>query len=501
MSSMRRSMVADSTAVLMVCALTAYGSHTPSSFMSAISPVWPLMPKHECSSAACLARSLVRVRMTLAPQFCMRVRGMTSSAVPTARYGSDSTPSIFSAMSWMPLHTAISAAPPPGRRRGSITTLRATPMASWRLRSTSLRTSRDAPRRMMEHALGSLQSTMKEKYSSPIFFTSKRPAPVPMSDSDASSGRCTMVAPQQRAMRLLSVLRRRRMAVMPALERKCVARSLRPFSVMTRSGLSDAICAHIFSIHSSSSLSNTDQSSSFISSTFVCDSPFLYSNGQSNKRMRGLVILRCMRIGATTSLLNITPLSTRQSSIAPPAIFSTLAYFLMSISRLPSPCSTATHMTASSASSDIIDPNRSAYLVPMQELMMLSICSRFPKSIGNATSSITFCASSSAFRYPRQMTVGWMFFSKNGSAALSISPAKMMTDVVPSPTSSSCVRESSIIDLAHGCDTSISRKMALPSFVSTMPPDASKSIFSIERGPRVVRIMSATAFAAWMLPS
>ena len=86
--------------------------------------------------------------------------------------------------------------------------------------------------------------------------------------------------------------------------------------------------------------------------------------------------------------------------------------------------------------------------------------------------------------------------------------------------------------LAAGCDTSISRRIALPSFVSTMPaqpqrqrrraarqrsstsepphtacaargaratrrrrapPEASSNIFSIERGPSVVRMMSATA--------
>jgi hypothetical protein len=35
-----------------------------------------------------------------------------------------------------------------------------------------------------------------------------------------------------------------------------------------------------------------------------------------------------MRAGTTTSFSNMTPLSTRLSSMAPPGIFSTLAYFL-----------------------------------------------------------------------------------------------------------------------------------------------------------------------------
>ena len=85
-----------------------------------------------------------------------------------------------------------------------------------------------------------------------------------------------------------------------------------------------------------------------------------------------------------------------------------------------------------------------------------------------------------------------------------------MTDVVPSPHSSSCVLLSSIMFLAAGCATSISRKMAFPSFVSLqvvdrfsihskeknltdkMPPIGSKIIFSIALGPKHVRITSAT---------
>mmetsp|Transcript_6791 Transcript_6791/g.28099 ORF Transcript_6791/g.28099 Transcript_6791/m.28099 type:complete len:227 (+) Transcript_6791:3909-4589(+) len=226
MSSMRRSIAADSTAVLMLCTLTAYASQTPNSFMSTMVPLSPSMPKVQALPpvlsavhSACLALSFVRVRITLAPQFCARVLGITSRAWPIALNGHCSTPSILSASSEMARLTAISTAPPPGSSLGSCTTFLATPIASWRLRSTSLRTSLEAPRRMMEHALGSLQSTKKEKYSSPSFSTLKRPAPVPMSSSLSSSTRCTMEAPVARAMRLLSVFLTLRSAVMPALHR------------------------------------------------------------------------------------------------------------------------------------------------------------------------------------------------------------------------------------------------------------------------------------------
>lgn len=62
-----------------------------------------------------------------------------------------------------------------------------------------------------------------------------------------------------------------------------------------------------------------------------------------------------------------------------------------------------------------------------------------------------------------------------------------------------CARESSIIDLAAGCETSTSRKIELPSLVMTMPPIGSRSILSIERGPSVVRMISETALPAAML--
>ena len=67
MSSMRRSIAADSTAVLMLCTLTAYASQTPSSFMSTMVPLSPSMPKVQALPpvlsavhSACLALSFVR---------------------------------------------------------------------------------------------------------------------------------------------------------------------------------------------------------------------------------------------------------------------------------------------------------------------------------------------------------------------------------------------------------------------------------------------------------
>lgn len=223
------------------------------------------------------------------------------------------------------------------------------------------------------HALGDSQSQMNVKYSSPSCFTSNRPALVPTSSGRSSSGRFTMVAPVARAMRLLSVFRMRRMHEMPARPKWNAAISASPFSVMTTSGFTAMMAAHVASIHSSSILRSVAKSSSFKISTFVWFSPFLYSSGQSKSRMRGFSMRRRMRPGVTTSLLNMTPRSTVQSSIAPPGIFSTFAYFFKSISLVPSPRSTTTHCTASSASSAMSGPKRDVYFVPMQLFTRLSI--------------------------------------------------------------------------------------------------------------------------------
>ena len=59
---------------------------------------------------------------------------------------------------------AISVAPPPGAKVGLNTTLRATDMASAKLRSISFSTSLDGPRKRIVHALGVVHLVRKVKY-------------------------------------------------------------------------------------------------------------------------------------------------------------------------------------------------------------------------------------------------------------------------------------------------------------------------------------------------
>ena len=157
-------------------------------------------------------------------------------------------------------------------------------MASCRLRSTSIKTSFEAPRRTMEQAFVSLHCVIKVKYSSPIFLISKRPASWPMCDSEISSVREQMVAPHDRAIlkksvfklfekveshRKLSVFLTRRMAAMPALAKKCWAKSEMPFSVMTKVGFMAMMSSQRPRMYCSSSSRIRAKSVSFESSISV----------------------------------------------------------------------------------------------------------------------------------------------------------------------------------------------------------------------------------------
>lgn len=144
-------------------------------------------------------------------------------------------------------------------------------------------------------------------------------------------------------------------------------------------------------------------------------------------------------------------------------------------------------MTASRASSAIRGPNRDVNLVPIHDDTTFSIAERSQTSTSNARRSTAASAVSIARVSPRMTTVACMLCSRKGSAAERSSPAgggcgwwlvvererdsekkregrrkgdekkkktlslssfvpRMMTLVVPSPTSSSCVRESSMTD-------------------------------------------------------
>ena len=75
------------------------------------------------------------------------------------------------------------------------------------------------------------------------------------------------------------------------------------------------------------------------------------------------------------------------------------------------------------------------------------------------------------------------------------------TLVVPSPATTSWLRDRSTSILAAGCSSVILLRMVAPSLVMTTSPLADATILSIPRGPRLVRTASATALAASMFTS
>ena len=154
--------------------------------------------------------------------------------------------------------------------------------------------------------------------------------------------------------------------------------------------------------------------------------------------------------------------------------------------------------------------------MPMEEEMSWYIALSSLMSTGMETEVMIARASARARLKAEMMTTGWMLRSSWGRAWARISPAgnesvcqlavalapirgdvytpSIITVVVPSPTSSSWVLLSSIILFAAGCETSISRRIAWPSFVRTIPPIGSRSILSMALGPRHDLMMSATLY-------
>ncbi|OPY18528.1 MAG: hypothetical protein A4E23_01351 [Methanomethylovorans sp. PtaU1.Bin073] len=101
--------------------------------------------------------------------------------------------------------------------------------------------------------------------------------------------------------------------------------------------------------------------------------------------------------------------------------------------------------------------------------------------------------------YPLVIIVGWIPLFISSSAFVSNSPVSIAAVVVPSPTSSSWVLDTSTTILAAGCSISISLRMVAPSLVITMSPNESTSILSMPLGPSVLLTAFATAFPARIL--
>ena len=86
--------------------------------------------------------------------------------------------------------------------------------------------------------------------------------------------------------------------------------------------------------------------------------------------------------------------------------------------------------------------------------------------------------------------------SNNSSALLNNSPAMTTTEVVPSPTMSSCFFAVSTSILAAGWLISISLMIVAPSLVTVTSPNELTNILSIPLGPKVVLTIPDNTLAA-----
>ncbi len=192
----------------------------------------------------------------------------------------------------------------------------------------------------------------------------------------------------------------------------------------------------------------------------------------------------------------IMPLISSESSILPPTFLITL---MLSLSISAFPFVSTTLVTASTAISERSFLEDSAPFPVIAVSAMLINRSRLDISTVIAREFRTSTAFSAASLYPVAIIVGWISCSIKSSALLNSWPATTAALVVPSPTSSSWVLDTSTTIFAAGCSMSISLRMVAPSFVITTSPIESTSILSMPLGPRVVLTASATAFAAMML--
>mmetsp|Transcript_45746 Transcript_45746/g.118237 ORF Transcript_45746/g.118237 Transcript_45746/m.118237 type:complete len:256 (-) Transcript_45746:46-813(-) len=196
--------------------------------------------------------------------------------------------------------------------------------------------------------------------------------------------------------------------------------------------------------------------------------------------------------------LSITIPSTRtESSNCPPTFPSTLI-----MSRFTSFLSKSA--TASTAFTDISAnflPHLFTTLEPsvVWHVLMRGSISSAVKSTVSAMLSSRSHATAQAFSKPSLIRAEWIPLSSNSSACSSSEPASTTTPVVPSPISSSCDFESCTNSLPTSFSTSMRSKMVAPSFVTVTSPSPEMRTLSIPLGPRLVRMMFATARAARML--
>mmetsp|Transcript_48357 Transcript_48357/g.97296 ORF Transcript_48357/g.97296 Transcript_48357/m.97296 type:complete len:231 (+) Transcript_48357:1104-1796(+) len=208
-----------------------------------------------------------------------------------------------------------------------------------------------------------------------------------------------------------------------------------------------------------------------------------------------MILAFSMRLGCPTPIFlsRMNPSARYESLSDPPAFL-----MIWMWSKLPLPFNRSTASTARLAKYAF------SWCTSLDERVVSAI---FCRSSLNAASSAELStampssvarAISAAARKPSMMVMGWMRCWMRSSAARSSSPHSTATEVVPSPTSSSWMREISTRTLAAALSTWMERRIVAPSLVMVISPEAEvteERILSMPLGPKVDFTKSATAMA------
>mmetsp|Transcript_37290 Transcript_37290/g.125947 ORF Transcript_37290/g.125947 Transcript_37290/m.125947 type:complete len:279 (-) Transcript_37290:693-1529(-) len=173
MSSTRRIISAASAAETRTCSLDLNDSRTPHSVISAMLPLTISSPA-AARPQLWAARRRVTSSEESNPPLSAIIAGSARSARANASIANAFLPGVFGASASIARAIRISAQPPPGIVRVSVTVRDRTPSASCSDLSASSRTCVDAPRRTMVHASPDLQPEKRTSLSSPTMISSIR---------------------------------------------------------------------------------------------------------------------------------------------------------------------------------------------------------------------------------------------------------------------------------------------------------------------------------------
>eukprot|EP01139_Manchomonas_bermudensis_P005583 Amastigsp_a175365_241.p3 type:complete len:358 gc:universal Amastigsp_a175365_241:413-1486(+) len=351
-------------------------------------------------------------------------------------------------------------APPPATTDGVRIARRTTMMASCSERSASSMNCCAPPRRTMVAVVVNGHPVKKLYRSSPTWRSSKR-SQVPRTAGLTPASEVWILAPVARATRSRSSLTTRPAQKSWRSAKYCVARS--PMAKRER-----MTCAPVATMASSLSvmiLNSASTMRSYSATSAMRISALSFSALSSSSMLRRSTFALSNALGCCSKpayenvFLNATPLTSIVSSSAAPGTF-LIASMLMS--RLSSRTSTA--------STTIREKNSRCWWMSFDCIDVAAHCSsRCRRSALGLASTETLISlmrvmqSCAARRNARMMTCGCTPSSINGRAARRNAPARTTTDVVPSPTSSSCDLAMSTIVLAAGCTMSRRFMMVAPS--------------------------------------